>query len=160
MWLLNPIARAVIGHGAYKMVSASGLAIASTPIAGSGGAVFDGSTATSNGFVSNEAGAGCVGVSYVGQNFVTPYELRRVDVWSGYNADVGYTSTSQKLQYSMDGSTWVDHSIFDTGTSVTQLTFYLQRSVKAPQWRVICNATPNAGGNRWGLTELQMWVML
>lgn len=154
--LLHPVHMALFQSGTYRRVSSSALAIGSTPVAGSAADAFD--LNYTNGFVSNETGAGCVGVSYIGQNFVIPTEVRRIQLYNGYNNDAAnYGSTSQKLQYSFDGSTWVDFVILSTPSTAGLQEFFFERSLRVPQWRVICNATPPAGGNRWGITELTMW---
>jgi hypothetical protein len=105
-------------------------------------------------------GAGANGVAYIGYDFgvgVTK-DIRRLVLT---NAQVGgydstYATSSVKVQYSDNGSSWTDVQIFSSLTTSVPASNTLTITASAGAhryWRVLCNATVTNG---WALQEVEM----
>ena len=157
--------------GAYEMLKeydlATGVALASAPVAVntlgltqvgtaiSGGDwsglpkenAFDNTPAT---WASSQSGAGVNGVSYIGKNFGSSAEIKRISLIQVISAN--FNVSSVKMQSSTNGSTWTDVQTFSlvTGENILIPTIPLTTQYV----RFLANsATPL---NQWQVTELQI----
>jgi hypothetical protein len=126
---------------------------------------FDGSVATASEWRSSDFGASNNGVAYIGfdagaGNTVQPDTLC---IMQGRKDVTGNGAVSSMLvQYSDDNSTWTTQSTEALDNSAANADNFEKITLtSAPAkryWRCLANSTTTGSGQRWAVTELQMFA--
>lgn len=120
------------------------------------GNAFDGMS-TGAPWISYQPTPNLSGVAWIGQHFATALRISWFSIVqaSGYKA--GGAISSVKLQYSDNGSSWVDHVTVPLAGEIPQRLYVGPPAAAHAYWRILANSETIASLYwYWGIIELQM----